>query len=172
MPNAYSQKGNLVKLLLHTDVTRYLEFKVVDGSYVYKDKTVNKVPSSAGEAFKSSLMGLFEKRRSALLDFCLLLLSLIPGPSCGNFLEWVQNYDEKNPKCATYEKLPVKTTKTRDILKAAGLEPDTMEFLGHAVALYRDEAYLDIPAPEFIHRVQLYASSLWLVNCRTPDPCC
>jgi len=138
IPKFIMAAGNLVKLLLHTDVTRYLEFKVVDGSYVYKDKTVNKVPNSAGEAFKSSLMGLFEKRR------------------CGNFLEWVQNYDEKNPKCTTYEKLPVKTTKTRDILKAAGLEPDTMEFLGHAVALYRDEAYLDIPAPEFIHRVQLY----------------
>ncbi len=54
-----------MKLLLHTDVTRYLEFKVVDGSYVYKDKKVNKVPSSAGEAFKSSLMGFLEKRRYA-----------------------------------------------------------------------------------------------------------
>ena len=29
--------GKLVKILLHTKVTRYLEFKSVDGSYVFKD---------------------------------------------------------------------------------------------------------------------------------------
>lgn len=36
--------GKLVKILLHTKVTRYLEFKSVDGSYVYKDAKVQKVP--------------------------------------------------------------------------------------------------------------------------------
>jgi hypothetical protein len=30
--------GNLVKILLHTKVTRYLEFKSIDGSYVYKER--------------------------------------------------------------------------------------------------------------------------------------
>jgi len=46
--------------------------------------------------------------------------------------------------------------KARDVLKASGLEPDTWEFLGHAVALFRDDNYLDGPAREFIERVQLY----------------
>jgi RAB protein geranylgeranyltransferase component A len=117
-------------------------------------------PSTRSRAARAKLSSLpswgCSRSAGALFAIASLLLSLIPSLSCGNFLEWVQNYDEKNPKCATYEKLPVKTTKARDIMKAAGLEPDTMEFLGHAVALYRDEAYLDIPAPEFIHRVQLY----------------
>jgi RAB protein geranylgeranyltransferase component A len=36
--------GKLVKILLHTKVTRYLEFKSVDGSYVFKDSKVQKVP--------------------------------------------------------------------------------------------------------------------------------
>jgi Rab GDP dissociation inhibitor len=36
--------GKLVKILLHSKVTRYLEFKSVDGSYVFKDKKVQKVP--------------------------------------------------------------------------------------------------------------------------------
>ena len=40
--------GKLVKILLHTKVTRYLEFKSVDGSYVFKDNRVQKVP---GEEF-------------------------------------------------------------------------------------------------------------------------
>ena len=30
--------GNLVKMLLYTKVTRYLEFRSIDGSFVFKDK--------------------------------------------------------------------------------------------------------------------------------------
>lgn len=36
--------GKLVKILLHTKVTRYLEFKSVDGSFVFKDGKIQKVP--------------------------------------------------------------------------------------------------------------------------------
>jgi len=36
VPKFLISQGNMVKILLHTDVTRYLEFKSVDGSYVYK----------------------------------------------------------------------------------------------------------------------------------------
>ena len=55
--------GSLVKILLHTKVTRYLEFKYVDGSYVFKDGKTHKVPCTASEALNSSLMGFFEKRK-------------------------------------------------------------------------------------------------------------
>ena len=55
--------GKLVKILLHTKVTRYLEFKSVDGSYVFKDGKVQKVPTTPAEALNSSLMGFFEKRK-------------------------------------------------------------------------------------------------------------
>ena len=34
--------GNLVKVLIHTDVTKYLEFKAVDGSYVMNKGRVEK----------------------------------------------------------------------------------------------------------------------------------
>merc|ERR1719226_48413 len=55
--------GNLTKMLLHTKVTRYLEFKSIGGSYVFKGGKILKVPATPEEALKSSLMGLFEKRR-------------------------------------------------------------------------------------------------------------
>ena len=55
--------GKLVKILLHSKVTRYLEFKSVDGSYVFKDGKVQKVPATPAEALNSSLMGFFEKRK-------------------------------------------------------------------------------------------------------------
>uniref|UniRef100_A0A8C4T9P6 Rab GDP dissociation inhibitor n=1 Tax=Erpetoichthys calabaricus TaxID=27687 RepID=A0A8C4T9P6_ERPCA len=56
--------SQLVKMLLYTEVTRYLDFKVVEGSFVYKGGKIYKVPSTETEALASSnLMGMFEKRR-------------------------------------------------------------------------------------------------------------
>ena len=54
--------GNLTKMLLHTKVTRYLEFKSIEGSYVYKGGKILKVPATPEEALRSPLMGLFGKR--------------------------------------------------------------------------------------------------------------
>ena len=75
--------GELTNILVSTDVTRYLEFKQVAGSYVQQGNgtraTVAKVPSDAGEALRSPLMGLFEKRRAK------------------KFLEWVGAYKEEDP---------------------------------------------------------------------------
>lgn len=42
--------GELVKILVHTEVTRYLDFKVVEGSYVYKAGKVHKVPGTEEDA--------------------------------------------------------------------------------------------------------------------------
>lgn len=67
-------------MLVKTDVTRYLEFKSVDGSFVIQNQKVYKVPSTDTEALKSGLMGMFEKKR------------------CANFLEYVGNYEENDPK--------------------------------------------------------------------------
>lgn len=41
-------------MLLSTGVTRYLEFKVISGSYVYRNRSIFKVPSSDTEALSSS----------------------------------------------------------------------------------------------------------------------
>jgi Rab GDP dissociation inhibitor len=72
--------GELTNILVSTDVTRYLEFRQVAGSYVQQGSgakaTVAKVPSDAGEALRSSLMGLFEKRRMK------------------SFIEWVGTFNE------------------------------------------------------------------------------
>lgn len=75
--------GELTNILVSTDVTRYLEFKQVAGSYVQQGgsqkATVAKVPSDASEALRSPLMGLFEKRRMK------------------SFIEWVGTFDPKDP---------------------------------------------------------------------------
>lgn len=75
--------GELTNILVSTDVTRYLEFRQIAGSFVQQGSgaraTIAKVPSSASEALSSPLMGLFEKRRAK------------------KFLEWVGSFDQGNP---------------------------------------------------------------------------
>ncbi|KAK2862104.1 hypothetical protein Q5P01_001637 [Channa striata] len=46
IPKFFLATGQLVKILVHTEVTRYLDFKVIEGSYVYKAGKVHKVPAT------------------------------------------------------------------------------------------------------------------------------
>ncbi|PIO59044.1 GDP dissociation inhibitor [Teladorsagia circumcincta] len=85
IPKFLMANGSLVKLLIHTGVTRYLEFKSVEGSYVYKGGKV-------------------------------------------------------------YEKF--------------GLDDNTADFTGHALALYRDDDYKQQPFGPTVDKIRLYSDSL------------
>lgn len=73
IPKFIMSNGKLVKLLLKTKVSRYLEWKSIDGTYVFQMKEggvfssggpkIEKVPANDREALASDLMGMFEKRR-------------------------------------------------------------------------------------------------------------
>ena len=91
IPKYIMANGSLVKLLLKTNVSQYLEWKAVDGTFVYqwdkggifsksKGGVIHKVPVTAGEAMKSNLMGLFEKNRFR------------------SFMGFIQDYELKDPK--------------------------------------------------------------------------
>ncbi|NWW40365.1 GDIB inhibitor, partial [Panurus biarmicus] len=53
IPKFLMANGQLVKMLLYTEVTRYLDFKVIEGSFVYKGGKIYKVPSTEAEALAS-----------------------------------------------------------------------------------------------------------------------
>ena len=63
VPKFIIANGKLVHALVHTGVTRYMDFKAVEGSYVLKKDKVRKVPATDTEALTSELLGFFEKRR-------------------------------------------------------------------------------------------------------------
>lgn len=48
-----------------------------------------------------------------------------------------------------------------------GLEDDTIDFIGHALALHIDDSYLDEPAMEFVKKmkVQLFSAICFEVTC-------
>jgi Rab GDP dissociation inhibitor len=140
IPKFIMASGILVKILLHTNVTRYLEFKCVEGSYVLKGKKIEKVPATDKEALNSNLMGFFEKR------------------ACKNFLVFCQEFDESKPK--THSQFDLKKALMKDVFAYYKLEPDTIDFIGHSIALHRDDHYLDELALPTIHRIRLYMESL------------
>jgi Rab GDP dissociation inhibitor len=140
VPKFVMATGLLVQILVKTDVTRYLDFKSVDGSYCVHNGKSHKVPSTASEALKSSLMGMLEKRR------------------CGKFIEYIGNYEDSDPK--THKGYNIDTMTSRELYKAFGLKPDTIDFLGHAMALYDTEEYMDRPCRELMDKIRLYGESV------------
>ncbi|KAL8540523.1 hypothetical protein ACS0TY_001958 [Phlomoides rotata] len=140
IPKFMMANGTLVRVLIHANVTKYLNFKAVDGGFVYNKGKIHKVPATDVEALKSPLMGLFEKRRAR------------------KFFVFVQDFDESDPK--THSGMNLYTTTARELIAKYELEDDTIDFIGHALALHFTDSYLDEPALDFVKRMKLYAESL------------
>ncbi|PWN27317.1 rab GTPase activator [Jaminaea rosea] len=140
IPKFLMANGELTKMLVHTDVTRYLEFKQLAASYVYRDGRIAKVPATEMEAVRSQLMGLFEKRRAK------------------KFFEFIQNWKDDDP--ATHQGQDLDSSPMTKIFDYFGLEAGTRDFIGHAMALYLDDSYMTRPARETYDRIMLYTSSV------------
>jgi len=140
VPKFLMGSGVMVKFLLKTGVTRYLEFQEVQNSYVYKDKKIHRVPTTSSEVLASSLMGIFEKRR------------------CAEFHNYISKYKQDDPK--THEGLDLTKVTMAELYKKFGLDENTQSFMGHAVALYHNDEYLQRPACETLEKIFLYRDSL------------
>lgn len=148
IPKFVMANGNLVKLLLKTNVSQYLEWKCVDGTFVYQwskpmfgkaKGVIHKVPSNAQEALSSDLMGLLEKNR------------------CRKFFSFAQDFDLKDPN--TYKGYDPNAP-FKDLVGKFSLDSNTIDFIGHAVALYTNDDFLEKPAKETLERMQLYFNSI------------
>ncbi|XP_029636896.1 rab GDP dissociation inhibitor alpha [Octopus sinensis] len=140
IPKFLMANGQLVKILIKTGVTRYLEFKSVEGSFVYRGGKVYKVPASEREALSSTLLGLFEKRRFR------------------RFLQFVQDFDEDDP--STWCSINPESTTSEELYKSYKLDGSTIDFTGHALSLYLNDTYMNKPAIDTIKRCRLYSDSL------------
>lgn len=75
-----------------------------------------------------------------------------------NFLIFVQDFKEDDPK--TWKDFdPTKAT-AQMLYDKFGLDKNTQDFTGHALALYRDDDYLNELATLTITRIKLYSDSL------------
>lgn len=110
IPKFMMANGEIVRFLTHTDVTRYLEFKQIAGSFVYRDGKISKVPASETEAISSPLLGMVEKRRLQ------------------KFLEFIQNWKEED--VSTHEGFDLDKDTMIKVYEKFGLEPGTQDFIG------------------------------------------
>ncbi|XP_061187653.1 rab GDP dissociation inhibitor beta-like [Saccostrea echinata] len=140
IPKFLMANGQLVKLLIYTGVTRYLEFKCLEGSYVCKGGKVYKMPADEKEALTTNLMGIFEKRRFRKL------------------MIFIMEFNLEDPK--TWHGLDPKQSTAEDLYNKFGVDKNTIDVTGHALALHRNDAYLKEPCLDFIQRVKLYQDSI------------
>lgn len=133
--------GNLTKMLLHTKVTRYLDFKSIAGSYVYKAGKIHKIPTSGvQEVLASPLMSLFEKRRFRA------------------FMIFVDQCKEDDT--STWDGRDLNKMTMEQLYKDFGLQPDTAQFISHAMCLKLDESHMKQPALSTLKELQMYMYSL------------
>ncbi|KAI8476475.1 MAG: GDP dissociation inhibitor [Monoraphidium minutum] len=146
VPKFMMANGKLVKTLIYTDVTKYLEFKAVDGSFVFNKGKVYKTPVTPNEALASPLMGMFEKFRAR------------------SFFMYVEAYEEKDP--ATHKGLNLRAMTMAELYTYYGLDAQTIDFIGHAIALHRrvqggvDDKYLSESALPTVLKIKLFHDSL------------
>jgi Rab GDP dissociation inhibitor len=149
IPKFIMADGKLVKILITTKVTKYLEWRQVNGTFVYQyqaagllsgAKYIHKVPAGDVEALKSGLMSLLEKNR------------------CKNFFQYVNSWNINDP--STWGDVDVRRAPMAKLYEKFGLGRDTIDFLGHAVALYTDDSYLTEPAFRTLEKMQLYINSI------------
>lgn len=140
IPKFLMANGQLVKLLIYTGVTRYLEFKCLEGSYVCKGGKVYKMPADEKEALTTSLMGIFEKRRFRKL------------------MIYIMEFNLEDTK--TWQGIDPKQNTAEDLYNKFGVDKNTIDVTGHALALHLNDEYLKQPCLEFILRVKLYQDSI------------
>jgi len=132
IPKFIMANGLLVKMLLHTKVTRYLEWKTIDCSFVMQHSAggmfssaankIHKVPANETEAIKSPLMGIFQKKKLR------------------NFYQYLDRINLEDPD--TWENKNLNTMKMCELYTSFGLDAAAVDFLGHAVALHINDDYL------------------------------
>jgi len=116
-----------------------LEFKSVEGSYVLKSNKVNKVPATEKEGSSTNLMGIIEKKHFR------------------DFLMFVKDWDISTPK--SYHGI-TPDTPSQKLMEKFSFGEGVTDIIGHALALYRDQSWLNEPAKSTIERIMLYFESL------------
>ena len=147
IPKIMMTNSPITKILTLTDVYHYIEWKNIEEAFVYQyDKggmfssargRIYKVPSSQDDIVNSNLMGMFEKNR------------------CKKFYNFVRNYNGNNSNGEINVNLPF-----NDVVQQFGLELNTIDFIGHAVALYSNNSFYHDKTKSVIKKINFYLNCL------------
>ena len=145
IPKFLMSCGKLSDILYITGVTNYLEFQCIEGSYVFsgKSKQVAKMPTTVEEAMNTPLLSFMQKLKYK------------------NFLTGINKMDIPGEDGVdSDEDVPLNRMTTRELYKKYGLDDNSQDFTGHAMALHLNDDYLDEPATETVKAIKLYGYSV------------
>ena len=130
VPKAMLSCGKLSKILAHAKALRYLDFKRIGETYMYKGSRMKlfPVPATVAAAIKSDMMGFFQKRRFR------------------QFLSFVEKCDPEDAKCLSELKYDVRKITMSELYKIFGLGKTECDLAGHVLGLQRNDTYLEEPA--------------------------
>mmetsp|Transcript_30688 Transcript_30688/g.82162 ORF Transcript_30688/g.82162 Transcript_30688/m.82162 type:complete len:106 (-) Transcript_30688:1121-1438(-) len=80
---------------------------------------------------------------------------------------YVQDYEVDKP--TTHKGYDLNKLTAKELFDKFGLEKGTIDFIGHALALYDSDFYLSQPALELVDRCKLYGESLARYGLSIPE---
>lgn len=121
-PNIFYSNGSLINLLISSDVARYCEFKMVSQILTRRQTgQLEKVPTSRSEVFKSSQLGMLEKR--VMMQF---VQSCLKDNDFADF---------------GLEKQTAETMSFRQLIESKKFPEIITHYLVHAVAMCSDDTH-------------------------------
>ena len=138
IPKFIMASGTLVKIILKTKASQYIEWKSIDGIFMYKFSKGGWFSKAGVELHKTPDSGYLEKG------------------SLRKFMNFIQGYESNNPK--TQNGLSPYFS-FKDFVKKYSLEPNIIDFIGHATALYTNDDFLFKKAIVTINKIQTYMNS-------------
>lgn len=132
-PKLLLQDSRMKEFFLDHQIDDMVTFTSIKGSYMFA-KNLHSIPTSETESLKSSVLPLFEKYKAI------------------KFFWHVRNYFN-NKGIATKSTM-------REEFDSFGLSKESMDFIGHAIALNLNDDYLDKPPQATYERIVKYISSI------------
>lgn len=129
--------GQTQKCIIEFDLTTYVDFLLVPGSYIYKQK-LYEIPTSETKALKSPLISFLQTPRVIKFFYC------------------VRKYHQGS-------EITLKKT-MREQFKHYSINDDTAQIICHAIALFTDDSFLDMCPKIIFDRIKLYIDSITMSN--------
>jgi Rab GDP dissociation inhibitor len=90
------------------------------------------------------------------------MMGMLEKPRFINFINFVVNWDPAKP--STLQGLDPKRHSMEQVYQKFGLAEQTVDFIGHAVAMFNNDSYLKQPCGPAIDKMKLYVDSLMQIG--------
>ena len=157
IPKIMLRNSPIIKLFLIADIYNYIEWKTIDQVYIYQyDKggmfsspkgIIYKIPQNQEEVWGSDILGIFEKNR------------------CKKFYNYINNISfGENNIIKNTENININEISFKELGNKFGLEENTLDFIGHSIALYSDDNFLENKSIDAIKKIKFYQENLLIIN--------